>query len=232
MISINQPTVVLFDVDGTLIDCGGAGRRAMEATFRELDANTDALGFTFAGLTDRAIVRSGLRTLKRADDDDSIDGVIARYLEHLAAELPRSEGYRILAGVSELLGRLASIEGLVVGLGTGNVEPGARAKLRRGGLDRSFAFGGFGSDHEDRARLLEVGATRGAVALDVSRAACRVVVVGDTPRDVRAAHAIGAECVAVATGGYDQDALTNAGARRPLAALDAPEAFDAVVGAL
>ena len=61
MISINQPTVVLFDVDGTLIDCGGAGRRAMEATFRELDANTDALGFTFAGLTDRAIVRSGLQ---------------------------------------------------------------------------------------------------------------------------------------------------------------------------
>ena len=173
MISINQPTVVLFDVDGTLIDCGGAGRRAMEATFRELDANTDALGFTFAGLTDRAIVRSGLRTLKRGDDDASIDGVIARYLEHLAAELPRSEGYRILAGVSELLGRLASIEGLVVGLGTGNVEPGARAKLRRGGLDRSFAFGGFGSDHEDRARLLEVGATRGGRGGHAAGRACR-----------------------------------------------------------
>ena len=138
----------------------------------------------------------------------------------------------MLAGVQEVVARLAGLDGLALGLGTGNVEPGARAKLRPSGLDRSFGFGGYGSDAEDRAELLEIGARRGAGVLGTARERCRVVVVGDTPRDVTAAHEIGAECIAVATGGFDEAELSAAGASRALSSLDAPDALTAILGAL
>src|SRR5690606_4702367 len=115
-------------------------------------------------------------------------------------ELCGSLGYGVYPGVSEVLAALEGHEAIAVGLGTGNVEIGARAKLRPGSLDEHFAFGGFGCDHEDRAQLIEMGAVRGAARLDVAREACRVIIVGDTPHDVTAARAIGAECVVVRTG--------------------------------
>src|SRR5690606_28750588 len=92
-------------------------------------------------------------------------------------------------------------------------------------LDAHFAFGGFGCDHEERARLLDAGARRGAARLGVAREACRVVIVGDTPKDVAAAHAIGAECVAVATGSHGRAQLERAGALTVLEDLHAPEAL-------
>jgi phosphoglycolate phosphatase-like HAD superfamily hydrolase len=98
-----------------------------------------------------------------------------------------------------------------VGLGTGNLRDGARLKLSRVGLHERFAFGGFGSDHEARDALLRVGAERGAGTLRAPLSACRVVVIGDTPRDVAAAQAIGAECLAVATGPFSVDALAACG---------------------
>jgi phosphoglycolate phosphatase-like HAD superfamily hydrolase len=85
-------------------------------------------------------------------------------------------------------------------------------KLTRLGLYHRFAFGGFGCDHEDRPRLLHAGAARGAAHLGASLGACRLVVIGDTPRDVAAARAIGAESVAVATSAFTVEALRAAGA--------------------
>jgi phosphoglycolate phosphatase-like HAD superfamily hydrolase len=101
--------------------------------------------------------------------------------------------------------------GAAVGLGTGNLRDGARLKLSRVGIFERFAFGGFGSDHEDRAALLRVGAERGAGLLGAPMAECRVVVIGDTPKDVAAAQAIGAECIAVATGSFTVAALAACG---------------------
>ena len=116
--------------------------------------------------------------------------------------------------------------GMVVGLGTGNVESGARLKLAPSVLADRFDFGGFGCDAEDRAELLAIGSERGARALGVSRAECRVVIVGDTPLDVAAAQRIGAECLAVATGGHDVDELSHAGADLALETLADPRARD------
>lgn len=202
--------VVLFDIDGTLVTCGGAGRRAMERAFR---AHTDApvADFPFGGMTDPAIVREALGRAGVAVSEDALRSTLERYLAHLEDELPRASGYAVLPGVLRALALLEAARDdgrpIAIGLGTGNLVRGAELKLAHGDLWHRFAFGGFGSDDEDRPRLLAHGVRRGAQALGVEERDVTTFVIGDTPRDVRAAHAIGARCVAVATGAYDRTTL-------------------------
>ena len=208
-----RPTVYLFDIDGTLLSTGGAGRRAMEAAFAALTGNKDACAaFSFAGMTDRAIARAGFLAVGESATAERIDALIAAYLQSLHGEIGTSDGYRVLPGVTQVVAQLRQRAGCAIGLGTGNVRPGATVKLQRGGLAEHFDFGGFGCDHEDRAELLRIGAERGAARLGHDPARCRVIVIGDTVRDVRAALAIGAACVAVGTSGTALDELRTAGA--------------------
>jgi phosphoglycolate phosphatase-like HAD superfamily hydrolase len=221
------PTVLLFDIDGTLISTGGAGRRAMEGAFDDVCGAGSARvlqGFSFAGMTDRAIVRTGLvATGVPASDEEierRIDALLEAYLVRIPVEVASNEGYRVMPGVTDVLAWLRTVDRVAIGLGTGNVRRGAMAKLARGALDSAFAFGGFGCDAEDRAALLHIGARRGADALGASVESCRVVVIGDTPKDVAAAGAIGAECIAVGTGGFAPDKLRDLGARAAFATLE------------
>ncbi len=202
-----RPTVVLFDIDGTLLTCGGAGRAAMERAFVDVIGRSDTLEFPFGGMTDRAIARAGIALGGGTPTDDAIESVLVAYLAHLEDEITRAERYRVLDGVLDVLDLLASHAHVAIGLGTGNVEVGARIKLARGGLSSRFAFGGFGCDAEDRAELLARGAARGAARFGADVESARVVVIGDTPRDISAARAIGAEVIAVATGGFSIDDL-------------------------
>ncbi|MCB9600571.1 MAG: HAD family hydrolase [Sandaracinus sp.] len=218
-------TVALFDVDGTLVTTGGAGRRAMRAAFGEvLDAPHALDDVKLGGKTDPMILREGLSVIGREFDPTLVAEILARYLARLERELERTAGYHVFDGVRTMLDHADALS-VAVGLGTGNVERGARLKLARGDLNARFAFGGFGSDAEDRTELVRAGATRGAQYLGVPLAECRVVVIGDTPRDVRAAHGIGAVCLAVATGGYANDALEKAGADLVVDRLDEPQAL-------
>jgi phosphoglycolate phosphatase-like HAD superfamily hydrolase len=201
-----RPTVLLFDIDGTLMDSGGAGRRAIERAFERIHGRGDACAaLAFGGMTDRAIARAGLGAIGAEPSPEAIDAVLAAYLEALGEELSAREAI-VHPGVAAALDAAAS-SGAAVGLGTGNLRDGARLKLSRVGLYHRFAFGGFGCDDELRPALLRAGAVRGAQALGASLAACRVVVIGDTPKDVAAAQAIGAECVAVATGSFSPGTL-------------------------
>jgi phosphoglycolate phosphatase-like HAD superfamily hydrolase len=204
-------TVYLFDVDGTLVSTGGAGRRALRGALERVcgAVRDDPLDFSFAGCTDRWIVRRGLERCGASADAGVLEAVFEAYVRLLPAEVAAVSDYVVHPGVPELL---AALPGRALGLGTGNIERGARIKLARGGLDTLFDFGGFGSDAEDRAELLRVGAERGARALDCSLDRCRVIVVGDTVRDVRAARAIGAECLGVMTGGTDEETFRSEGA--------------------
>jgi phosphoglycolate phosphatase-like HAD superfamily hydrolase len=203
-----RATVLLFDIDGTLISTGGAGRRSMERAFAQRTGHENAWsGFSFAGMTDRAIVRAGLVSVGHPVDEDLIDAILSAYVELLAVEMTVTKGARIHPGMVEALDAAAERSGFAIGLGTGNIRAGARAKLGHLGLYDRFAFGGFGCDHELRDAILRVGAERGAAALGTPRDACRVVVIGDTPKDIAAARAIGAESIAVATGTYDLAAL-------------------------
>jgi phosphoglycolate phosphatase len=230
-----RPTVFLFDIDGTLISTGGAGRRSMEAAFGELHGprGVAAIEFSFAGMTDRAIVRTGLRALEghpleRAEP--AIDRVLDAYLVRLGDEVRRTETYRVHPGVTSILEWLPRTARTAIGLGTGNIRKGAYAKLARGSLDGSFPFGGFGCDAEDRTELLRVGAQRGAAVLGTPFAECRVVVIGDTPKDVAAAQGIGAECIGVGTGGFEPKALRDLGAHHAFDTLAHDGVRDALLG--
>jgi len=218
-----RPTVYLFDIDGTLISTGGAGRRAMEGAFRDVHgpAGPAGVAFSYAGMTDRAIVRAGLLALEHhAPDAAAIDRVLERYLGRLAHEVLATTTYVVHPGVMGVVAWLRDRPRIALGLGTGNVKTGAYAKLARGALDAPFAFGGFGCDAEDRTDLLRVGAGRGADALGLPLAECRVVVIGDTPKDVAAARGIGAECIGVGTGGFAPAALRDLGAQNAFATLE------------
>jgi phosphoglycolate phosphatase-like HAD superfamily hydrolase len=226
-----RPTVLLFDIDGTLINTGGAGRRAIDAAFEQVAGVREACASVpLAGMTDRAIVRAAFAAAGRAPSERDIDAVLDAYLVALAIEVAVSPGYRVLAGVMAALDAVGDVAGVAVGLGTGNVRRGAILKLARGGLDGRFAFGGFGCDHEARSEILRVAAGRGAERLGAPIAACRVVVIGDTPRDVAAAQAIGAECIAVATGRYGAAELARSGPTRVLADLADDDAVPALLG--
>jgi phosphoglycolate phosphatase-like HAD superfamily hydrolase len=222
-------TVLLFDIDGTLLSTGGAGHRAMVGAFAQLHGREDVFeGLAFAGMTDRAIVRHGLGRVLPDVGDDDIDRALDAYVARLEGELARSAGYRVLPGVFAVLDALRGVADLAIGLGTGNVRRGAFAKLARGGLDGNFGFGGFGCDAEDRAELLRAGARRGADRLGAPVERCRVVVVGDTPKDVAAARGIGARCVGVGTGSYTPEELRACGADRAFTTLEAADVMAAL----
>jgi phosphoglycolate phosphatase-like HAD superfamily hydrolase len=227
-----KPTVLLFDVDGTLITTGGVGRRAIEKTFEKLFSRADACTlFRFDGMTDRAIVRQGLAAIGEACTDKAIDAVLAVYLDVLAAEVTAADlaRYRVHPGMERAIDGAHEL-GMAVGLGTGNVKDGARLKLERVNLFARFNFGGFGCDHEQRVELIRCGAQRGADALGAPLSACRVVVIGDTPKDVAAAQGIGAESVGVGTGSFSPQQLKESGATHAFEHLDAPGAIEAVLG--
>ena len=226
-----RSTIALFDIDGTLLNADGAGRRAVEAALRELLGLTsvDLSGVEFAGRTDPWIVTAALRQHGAEVDDGLVDRVLERYVQYLPGELERAEAFRVLPGVRELLSSLRSRSDVALGLGTGNTEAAAQAKLDRGELRHFFSFGGFGSDHQERSELIRAGLRRGLQELGLSFEQCRVIVIGDTPHDVTAARAIGAQCIAVCTSRYDASALEEAGADWVVPTLQSPEVAAAFV---
>lgn len=227
-----KPTVVLFDIDGTLITTGGAGRKAIVGAFDRAFGRPDACDhFSFSGMTDRAIVRLGLEHIGVRATEPAIDALLERYVALLEDEVRAIDDtrYRVHTGMHEAIDA-SHRRGFAVGLGTGNVRAGAMAKLRRVALHERFDFGGFGDDHELRPELIRIGAERGASKLGLSRADVRVVVIGDTPKDVSAADAIGAECIAVATGDHSVEALRATGAAHVFPDLSAAGALDALLG--
>ncbi len=222
--------VVLFDIDGTLIKSGGAGARALNrAMARVLGRDEVEADFSFAGMTDRAIFRRMLGALGLEASESHIERVLEVYPDILREEVANASGYRVLPGIVAALDAVADTGEVALGLGTGNVERGARIKLERVALNHYFSFGGFGCDAERRDELLRAGAARGAARLGRPLEECRVLVVGDTPLDVAAAHAIGARCLALATGGASAGALRAAGADHVFGDLAEPGALDVLL---
>jgi phosphoglycolate phosphatase-like HAD superfamily hydrolase len=223
--------ILLFDIDGTLLDAAGGGRRALEAAFQQVYGCPDALAqVDFRGMTDGHILQAGADAIGRKLDEHAQRALIESYLEHLAAAVQSSPDFRVMPGVHRLLTAATVRARVAVGLGTGNIERGARIKLARAGLNHYFEFGGFGSDHEDRRQVLRVAAARGARRLAAELSQFRVVVIGDTPLDVAAARAIGADCVGVATGGYTVTQLREAGCAAVFRDLTDPAAGEAILG--
>ena len=200
--------VVLFDIDGTLVRTDGAGGRALNAAWCELFGERDAFdGISFVGGTDEKILdQVFLRWREHVGSQPDRQALLERYLQFLPGEIARGT-YTVNPGVREALAALANQEGVAVGLATGNVEAAARMKLTPGGLNSHFSFGGYGSDARERADLTEIAVQRAEDHLGRSVPRDRVVVVGDSIHDIRAAQAIGARSVAVCTGWTPSDVL-------------------------
>lgn len=207
--------LVLFDVDGTLVDSGGAGRAALRRAMVRVFGEAGPIDTCdFHGRTDPSIVRGLLRALDRDDAwiDARMPEVWPPYLELLAEELAARDGRaRPYPGVAELLARLGEAAGVTMGLVTGNLEQGARRKLAAAGVRGPFEVGGYGSDAEHRDELPPV-ALRRAAERGLRYEPREVWVVGDTPADVRCGRASGLRTMAVATGRHDVDTLREHGA--------------------
>ena len=198
----------LFDIDGTLLRADGAGARAFETVLASMFGITDGWrGVRFGGKTDPQILDEILILCRGAPATaDERARFMAAYLPRLEAELADSPGFRVLPGVIAALDWLAGRADVVLGIATGNIAEGARAKLTRAGLAERFRVGGYGSDASDRAELVSHAIARGRAA----GAQREVVVVGDTIHDIAAARACGAVAAAVATGADERDALVEA----------------------
>src|SRR5262245_31642287 len=118
-----RPTLLLFDVDGTLISTDGAGRRAIERAFTACHGSDEACrAFSFAGMTDRAIAREGLSAIGVAPSETVIDALLACYLGFLDAELAACRKFRVIAGIEAALAAGGARRHVAVGLGTGNLR--------------------------------------------------------------------------------------------------------------
>ncbi|MBD3160477.1 MAG: HAD hydrolase-like protein, partial [Candidatus Eisenbacteria bacterium] len=198
--------IVLFDIDGTLVDTGGAGRRALVSALTHCLERpvADPVTADFAGRTDQAILRTLLERAGVRDPDPSFrERIYTTYVERLETELATADSMRVYPGVPALLERLSADPETRIGLLTGNLEAGARSKLGHFDLMRFFPFGAYGSDEEDRDRLVPVALLRAAEIEGTPLSNARVVVVGDTPLDIRCARAGAAKVIAVATGLFD-----------------------------
>jgi phosphoglycolate phosphatase len=210
---MEKPVAILFDVDATLISTGGAGTRSWRGAFQRLYGIPADIGkYTDAGMTDPTVGRATfLSVIGHDPTEQEMARLMAAYLACLPDEVARSEGYRVLEGVDELLPRLCE-EGFLLGITTGALEAAAHIKLARAGLNQFFSFGGYGSDSNDRTELTRSAIARGGSIVGHTIEPSHVLVVGDTPLDIRAARAVGAVAVGVASGKYSVDQLREAGA--------------------
>jgi phosphoglycolate phosphatase-like HAD superfamily hydrolase len=201
----------LFDIDGTLVSAGGAGRIAIGRALATVYGTTGPLEhYDFRGKTDPRIVLDLMREAQVAEGviQERLAACFDAYVRELDALVGDGARVRVMPGIADVVHALAAREDAVVGLLTGNIEPGARVKLRPTGMWPLFRVGAFGSDHVDRRALPAIACERARAVAGHEFAYEQVTIIGDTPLDVDCARACGAVAVAVATGFHPPDELT------------------------
>jgi len=203
--------LVLFDIDGTLLNSGGMGRAAMQRALGLVFGSPGNPSYRYDGKTDKQIVRDVMRLEGHTDQhiDARMEKLIELYLEGLREGAKSGKfNVRPLEGVVPLLDALEKREDVILGLLTGNVEPGARIKLTAAGIDPDrFRVNAFGSDHEHRPELPAIAQRRAGETLGLDIAGDRLVVIGDTPADIECGRSLGAKAIGVASGHYTVEQL-------------------------
>jgi phosphoglycolate phosphatase len=200
--------LVLFDIDGTLLHTGGVGIKAFARAFAsEFDVADGVERIKFAGRTDVSLVREFFTVNGIETSAQNFERFFAAYLHWLQLFIPDCKG-GACHGVLEFYQSLRALpEPPVTGLLTGNIKKGARIKLERFGLWEKFPFGGFADDHEERDQIAVAALRRGGEHFGRDLRGEEVLVIGDTPLDIRCGRAIGAKVLAVATGGATLEEL-------------------------
>lgn len=217
----SETVLVLFDIDGTLIDTTGAGMRGMSTAFERLHGQANAMvGVPVAGRTDLAILTEVYSARGIEMRDAHVAPLRDAYVVELKQEMTRTPGanFGVLPGVHDVLDELDADPAFTLGLLTGNFARGAEIKLAHFDLWRRFPFGAYGDGHVNRRDLVPVALER---AHEHGILPSHVIVVGDTPLDVDCAHAHGALAVAVATGNYSRETLGATGAELVVDTLEA-----------
>jgi phosphoglycolate phosphatase len=203
--------VVLFDIDGTLLRTDGAGRRSMEHALFTVFGTYGDPTYRYDGKTDRQITREQMRWAGIGDDeiDRRMTEVFAIYGERLAEELASgAEQAVLMTGIPPLLQALGEHDAVTLGLLTGNIEEGARQKIRAVNLAwEQFLVNAFGSDHEHRPMLPSVAQQRAQALLGREVPGERMVIIGDTPADIFCGRSLNVRAIGVATGRYTVDEL-------------------------
>lgn len=204
--------VLLFDIDGTLIRGGGAGRKALNRAALELYGKKNACSeLTLAGRTDLYNFGAAYRRATgRKPTPAAVEKLHQAYLRHLPYYVKaalRTRTYHVPPGLKALLKRLSREKGVLLGLGTGNMEKGARIKLEPSGFNAYFLFGGYGSDAFHRHALLKKAVFRAKKLAHAAFTSKDVYVIGDTPFDVSAGKKAGFKTIAVGTGYASWDEL-------------------------
>ena len=207
--------LLLFDIDGTLVDTGGAGMSALrEAFLKSFELNERAHempALDLAGSTDSGIVRSLCDHFGFDNDTEGerIEIFYSDYLVRLRNNLSgsHSDVGRVLPGLPALIEQLREQTDHALGLLTGNIARGAWLKVEHFGFAGVFDFGAFGDDHHDRNRLGPIAVQRATHHTGRDFEPHDVLIIGDTPKDIACARACGAIAVAVATGRFSADEL-------------------------
>jgi phosphoglycolate phosphatase-like HAD superfamily hydrolase len=210
-----QPKLLLFDIDGTLINAAGVGSRALKKAMRRLfDVDESFFHVKMDGLIDNQIIRimleqagviSPTQTPADAQKYDSIvPSVFRAYLEILHDEIhapAHKENASILPGVLPMLNRLDQQENIYLALLSGNIRRGAQLKLAPFDLNRYFLFGAFGEEGKTREELVAVAIYRAMQIIGILFRQSDIYIIGDSVRDVQCARPYGIRTISVATGG-------------------------------
>lgn len=199
---------LLFDIDGTLINTGGAGLKAMKTAVSQVLGREDLLtGYSFAGKTDAQIMKDMARAAGQDSRADEISADLkSEYIAHLKQNLKTSDNFKIYPGASELLAHYHSREDFELALLTGNFETGAELKLEHAGLWHFFKWGAFGNISEERIHLAE-HALETITQKEESLVPKNIFIIGDTTNDIRCGRAINATTVAFSAGFEPEEKL-------------------------
>jgi phosphoglycolate phosphatase len=218
--------MLLFDIDGTLLYTGGAGKiafnRAAEAVF---GAKESWGGIRADGKTDPLLIDEVTQNaVGRFPTEDEAAALRRLYTQFFHEEIIVSERFRVMPGIHELLERLSK-EGFLLGLATGNFEATSRLKLKHAKIDEYFGFGGFGCDSSRRAELVRAAMARGQAKCADPILPHHICVIGDTPADIESGRACHIKTMGVATGKFSAAELRHCGADYVLPDLSRIEFF-------